>query len=82
MTETASRQTGNPGFVEPRRLKIVWMDGTRRIFSVAKVSHDDATILADVIEPANGPYGEQIRKVRYPLANIRWYGDPGNEVGW
>jgi hypothetical protein len=81
VTET-TRQTGNPGLIEPRRMKIVWLDGTVKTFSIGKVSHDDATILADVIEPSSGPYGERVRKIRYPLASIRWYGDPGNETAW
>jgi hypothetical protein len=57
-------------------MKIVWLDGTVLTVLIGKVSHDDATILADVIE------GERVRKVRYPLASIRWYGDPGNETAW
>jgi hypothetical protein len=72
------------------KIKIVWMDDQVKTFFVQTGSMfvKDGVLYMNVMDetqadrehgraPKSGP-----RRVRYPLSNIRWYGDPGKEITW
>jgi hypothetical protein len=72
------------------KIKIVWMDDQVKTFNV--MDHPplvrDGQLTLSVVDETRQDRLEgrqprsEPRTVRYPLANIRWWGDPGKEIAW
>ena len=71
------------------RVKIVWMDDNVRTYNRVQSAdtNDKGELVISFTEIVPPPHNqgrerENSRTVRFPLANIRWWGTPGKEVAW
>lgn len=64
-------------------IRVVWMDDQIQTYEgVESAAADDRgqLVLSGPIRPSGG--GRKRRTIRIPLANVRWWGTPGETVGW
>lgn len=66
------------------KIRVVWMDETFRDYNaVIEASPDDHGQLRLTHQVrASGLVAAHSRTIHIPLANVRWWGEPGSEVAW
>lgn len=63
-------------------IRVVWMDDQIKDYETeAWGTNQQATTLTLTGRTRSEPVGTR-RSIRIPLANVRWWGKPGEEVAW
>ena len=66
------------------KIRVVWMDETFRDYNAvtSAAADENAQLVLSLQERASGTKATHSRTVHIPLVNVRWWGQPGNEVAW
>lgn len=67
------------------QIKVVWLDETVRTYQAVTSAQADENgqLTLSLQVQQGGPHGGLgSRTIHIPLANVRWWGQPGEEVGW